>query len=65
MSGRLLRTNSGYVQSHELDNKWTTESGLLIPLDDEEDYEDPFINHYSDEESDSFYEMTDGMEGDL
>ncbi len=59
------KTYSGYALNHKLDNKWTTFSGKLIPLDDEEDYDDPFINHYSEEETDNFYGMTDGMEGDL
>lgn len=37
----------------------------LCELEEEEYYEDPFINHYSEEEADNFYGMTDGMEGDL
>ncbi len=32
---------------------------------EEENYEDPFINQYSEDEADNFYGMTDGMEGDL
>ena len=60
------KTYSGYSLNHKLDNKWTTYSGKLIPLQDEEEiYEDPFINHYSEDEADNFYGMTDGMEGDL
>ena len=60
------KTYSGYALNHKLDNKWTTFRGKLISLDEEEDnFEDPFINHYSEEDTDSFYGMTDGMEGDL
>ena len=42
-----------------------TKQGSLSELEKEENYEDPFINHYSEEEEDNFYGMTDGMEGDL
>jgi len=60
------KTYSGYSLNHKLDNKWTTYSGKLIPLQDEEEiYEDPFTNHYSEDEVDDFYGMTDGMKGDL
>lgn len=60
------KTYSGYALNHNLDNKWTTFSGKIIPLYDEEDNnEDSFINDYSEEEEDDFYGRTDGMEGDL
>ncbi len=60
------KSYSGYALNHKLDNKWTTYRGKLIPLyDEEENYEDPFINHYSEDEADNFHGMTDGMEGDL
>ena len=61
------KTYSGYVLNHKLDNKWTAFRGKLISLDEEEEnYEDPFINHYSEEEdADNFYGMTDGMKGEL
>ena len=60
------KTYSGYALNHKLDNKWTTFRGKLISLDEEEEnFEDPSINHYSEEEADNFYGITDGMEGDL
>mgnify|MGYP002620882073 CR=1 FL=1 len=60
------KTYSGYALNHKLDNKWTAFRGKLISLDEEEEnYEDPFINHYSEEDADNFYGMTDGMKGDL
>ena len=45
--------------------KLKSKRGLLCEFEEEDDYEDPFINHYSEEETDNFYGMTDGMEGDL
>ena len=38
----LSKTYVGYATNHKLDNKWTTFSGKLIPLCDEDNYEDPF-----------------------
>ena len=45
--------------------KSKSKRGSLCEFEEEEDYDDPFINHYSEEEADNFYGMTDGMEGDL